>query len=172
MKTALFKNAKGYGYKYTDIAKIHEWLEENNLRYMQKIERIEGDDYIFTKICIDGEWQDEWIQGSRVVQATLTGIKNPAQEQGSALTYARRYSLLMCFGLATTDDDGAALTEDEKKKKLQLLNDFNQLVFEKDADIDKILKYYNVDTTKDLSIEQLEHAIKGMGGKKNETTTK
>ena len=78
----------------------------------------------------------------------------------------------MCFGLATTDDDGAALTEDEKKKKLQLLNDFNQLVFEKDADIDKILKYYEVDTTKDLSIEQLEHAIKGMEGKKNETTTK
>jgi len=168
MKTALFKNAKGYGYKYTDIAKIHEWLEENKLRYMQKIERIEGDDYIFTKICIDGEWQDEWIQGSRVVQATLTGIKNPAQEQGSALTYARRYSLLMAFGLATTDDDGAALTEDEQKKKLMLMREFKDLVMEKEADLEKILKYYEVDSDKDMTIEQLEHAVKGLKGKKNE----
>ena len=168
MKTALFKNAKGYGYKYTDIAKIHEWLEENKLRYMQKIERIDGDDYIFTKICIDGEWQDEWIQGSRVVQATLTGIKNPAQEQGSALTYARRYSLLMAFGLATTDDDGAALTEDEQKKKLLLIRKLNELVDVKEADLDKIHKFYKVESSSDMTIEQLEHAIKGLEGKKNE----
>ena len=30
-----------------------------------------------------------------------------AQAQGSALTYARRYSLLMALGWATEDDDGA-----------------------------------------------------------------
>lgn len=165
MKTALFKNAKGYGYKYTDIAKIHEWLEENKLRYMQKVERIDGDDYIFTRICIDGEWQDEWIQGSRVVQATLTGIKNPAQEQGSALTYARRYSLLMAFGLATTDDDGAALTEDEQKKKLLLIKKLNELVDIKEADLDKIHSFYKVETSSEMTIEQLEHAIKGLEGK-------
>lgn len=165
MKTALLKNAKGYGYKYTDIAAIHGWLEENNLRYMQKVERLDGDDYIFTRICIDGEWQDEWIQGSRVVQATLTGIKNPAQEQGSALTYARRYSLLMCFGLATTDDDGAALTEDEQKKKLLLLKKFGELVDVKEADLDKIHEYYKVKSNGEMTIEQLEHAIKGLEGK-------
>ena len=168
MKKAIFKNAQGYGYKYTDIAKIHEWLEENKLTYMQKVERIDGDDYIFTRICIDGEWQDEWIQGSRIVQATLTGIKNPAQEQGSALTYARRYSLLMAFGLATTDDDGAALTEDEKKKKLNLLRKLNELVDTKEADIDKIHKFYKVETSSEMTIEQLEHAIKGLEGKKND----
>lgn len=165
-KTVVYKNAKGYGYCYTDIAKIHEWLEENKLRYMQKIERIDGDDYIFTRICIDGEWQDEWVQGSRVVQATLQGIKNPAQEQGSALTYARRYSLLMCFGLATTDDDGAALTEDEQKKKLNLLKKLNELVDIKEADLDKIHKFYKVKTSGEMSIEQLEHAIKGLESKK------
>jgi hypothetical protein len=36
--------------------------------------------------------------------------KNPAQDYGSALTYARRYSLLLAFGLATSDDDAATLT--------------------------------------------------------------
>lgn len=166
MKTTLYKNSKGYGYKYTDIAEIHKWLEENNLSYMQKIERIEGDDYIFTKICIGGEWQNEWIQGSRVVQATLTGIKNPAQEQGSALTYARRYSLLMVFGLATTDDDGASLTEDEKKKKLLLMTKLSELILEKEADKDKILSYYKVESDAELTIKQLEEAIKSLEKRK------
>lgn len=111
MKTIINKNANGYGYKYTDLAEIHNYLESINSRYIQKIERLDGDDYIFTKRCFNNVWDEEWIQGSRVVQATLTGIHNPAQEQGSALTYARRYSLLMAYGLATEDDDATSLSK-------------------------------------------------------------
>lgn len=111
MKTILNKNSDGYGYKYTDLSEIHRYLETINSKYIQKIERIDGDDYIFTKRCFNNEWENEWLQGSRVVQATLNGIKNPAQEQGSALTYARRYSLLMAYGLATDDDDAQSLSE-------------------------------------------------------------
>ena len=166
MKTTLYKNSKGYGYKYTDLAEIHNYLESINARYIQKVERIEGDDYIYTKRCFEDKWEDEWLQGSRVVQATLTGIKNPAQEQGSALTYARRYSLLMAFGLATTDDDGASLTEDEKKKKLLLISNLNELILEKEVDKDKILKYYNVESDSELSIEQLEQAIRSLEKRK------
>ena len=105
------KNQEGYGYKYTDIAEIHRYLEENGMKYYQEIETTDGNDYILTYRYIDGEWEKAPKRGCRVVQATLNGIKNPAQEQGSALTYARRYSLLMAFGLATEDDDGASLTQ-------------------------------------------------------------
>lgn len=123
IKTTLKKNQKAdiptktggkYSYQYIDIAQIHEYLEENNMRYIQQIKRIENDDYIMTKRYIENKWEDEWLQGSRVVQATLQGNNNPAQEQGSALTYARRYSLLMAFGLATEDDDAVSLS---KKKE-------------------------------------------------------
>ena len=110
MKNIVNKNQEGYGYKYTDIAEIHRYLEQNNMSYIQKIERIEGDDYIFTKKRNGDIWEEDWLQGCRVVNATLSGIKNPAQEQGSALTYARRYSLLMAFGLATDDDDAQSLS--------------------------------------------------------------
>lgn len=110
METTLNKNKEGYGYQYTDLAEIHRYLENNNARYVQKVERIDGDDYIFTRRYIDGKWEDEWLQGCRVVNATLSGKSNPAQEHGSALTYARRYSLLMAFGLATEDDDAESLS--------------------------------------------------------------
>lgn len=109
MSNIVNKNKEGYGYKYTDISEIHRYLEQNNMSYYQYIDRIDGDDYIMTVKIVDGK-ELPAIRGSRVVQATLQGIKNPAQEQGSALTYARRYSLLMAFGLATDDDDAQSLS--------------------------------------------------------------
>lgn len=124
-KTTIGKNKDGYGYKYTDLSEIHRYLEQNNMKYYQEIENINGNDYIMTYRFIDGKWEDKPKKGCKVVDATLSGIKNPAQEQGSALTYARRYSLLMAFGLATDDDDAQGLTmpaianlEEAKKYKL------------------------------------------------------
>lgn len=116
VSTNLKKNKEGYGYKYTELAEIHRYLEENNMSYYQYTERIEKDDYIMTVKIINGEEKPP-LRGCRVVDATLQGIKNPAQEQGSALTYARRYSLLMAFGLATEDDDAQSLTKPNEEIK-------------------------------------------------------
>ena len=98
------KTGSKYSYQYVDIAQIHEYLEENNMSYYQFIDRIDNDDYIMTVKIINGK-ESQPLRGSRVVDATLFGNDNPAQKQGSALTYARRYSLLMAFGLATEDND-------------------------------------------------------------------
>lgn len=106
----LRKNKEGYGYKYTDLSAIHEYLESIGEHYIQHIEVIDGNDYIVTD-KYKGDEKIESVRGCRVVQATLSGKSNPAQEQGSALTYARRYSLLMAYGLATEDDDAASLTK-------------------------------------------------------------
>ena len=111
--TVQTKTGKNYSYTYVDMAQIHEYLEENNMKYIQSIKRIDTDDYIMTKRCINDQWEDEWIQGCRVVQATLQGSSNPAQEQGSAITFARRYSVQMAFGLATEDDDANCLTREK-----------------------------------------------------------
>lgn len=109
-KNQTAKVGEKYSYKYVDIAQIHDFLESIKAKYIQKIQRIDNDDYIMTKRCFNGEWEEEWLQGCKVVDATLYGVDNPAQQQGSALTYARRYSLLMAFGLATEDDDAQSLS--------------------------------------------------------------
>lgn len=114
--TNLKKNKQGYGYKYTDLAQIHEYLEADNKSYYQYIETDEaGNDYVMT-VPIVNEKELPPRKGCRVIQATLSGKSNPAQEQGSALTYARRYSLLMAFGLATEDDDAESLSKNNSTK--------------------------------------------------------
>lgn len=109
--TTVAKTKQGYGYKYTDLAEIHSYLESINMRYYQFIESCGEHDYIFTvpiKIHEDGKEEElPARRGCRIINAPLSGKANPAQENGSAITYARRYSLLMAFGLATEDDDAA-----------------------------------------------------------------
>lgn len=106
-------NVGKYSYKYVDIAQIHSYLESIGASYYQYIDRLEGDDYIMTVKVIDGK-ESAPLRGCKVVDAKLIGTSNPAQEQGSAITYARRYSLLMAFGLATEDDDAQSLSKPKK----------------------------------------------------------
>lgn len=116
-KSTLKKNKEGYGYKYTELAEINKYCEENKIRYYQEVEtnEINQKDYIVTYLIENGETTRH--RGCQIVDAILSGIKNPVQEYGSSLTYCRRYSLLMALGLATEDDDGASLTQKEPTKE-------------------------------------------------------
>lgn len=116
-KSTLKKNKEGYGYKYTELAEINKYCEENKIRYYQEVEtnEINQKDYIVTYLIENGETTKH--RGCQIVDAILSGIKNPVQEYGSSLTYCRRYSLLMALGLATEDDDGASLTQKEPTKE-------------------------------------------------------
>ena len=112
MSTTIRKNSQGYGYRYTDLAEIHRHMDEVGLRYFQEIETIDGEDFVITHIL---NTDDEVIRKCRGCRVVKVSGKNPAQDYGSALTYARRYSLLLAFGLATADDDAASLNPVESK---------------------------------------------------------
>ena len=117
MKSTIAKKTEGYGYKYTELADINKYCEDNGIRYYQEIETSEINlkDYIITYLVQNGETTKH--RGCQIVEAVLSGIKNPVQEYGSSLTYCRRYSLLMALGLATEDDDGASLTQEPTKEE-------------------------------------------------------
>ena len=155
-ETTLRKNANGYNYKYTDLAEIHAYLESKGMSYYQYIDVIDGNDYIVTvKVDADGK-ESAPIRGCRVVQATLKGTNNPAQEQGSAITYARRYSVLMAFGLCTSDDDAACMSTPKVDVKT---------TFTKDELYEKV---YALADIKGVSQEEIEQ----VGGKPMANFTK
>ena len=173
MGNTLYKNSQGYGYKYTDISEIHKWIEENGIEYYQYIEPIEGNDYIYTVPIIDGKEQAP-RRGCRVITASLSGKTNPAQEQGSGITYARRYSLLMAFGLATTDDDAACMTEPktEKNKKVsgypseKIMKEIIDKHYPEGSDNRKLLlDRFKVGSLDELSNEQLCAIYGKIGGR-------
>lgn len=167
METTVTKNKTAntpkYSYKYVDIAQIHEYLEARGWSYYQYIDRIDGDDYVMTVKVIDGK-ESEPLRGARVVNATLMGVSNPAQEQGSALTYARRYSLLMAFGLATEDDDAQSLSrpKEERKatpKQVELLASRY-----KGDNLEKLLSMQGVERIEDISISKASELISKLKG--------
>lgn len=152
------KTGNNYSYKYVDIAQIHEYLETNKMSYYQYIDRIDGDDYIMTVKVINGE-EKPALRGARVVDATLMGVNNPAQQQGSALTYARRYSLLMAFGLATEDDDAQSLTvEKEEKtatpKQIEMLSKYYT-----GDNLTKLLETNNLEKIEDITMKKASELI-------------
>lgn len=123
-KTTVSKNKTAavgkYSYKYTDLAQIHEEMERQGLRYYQYVEPLETPagvvDYVHTVIMnTDGE-ELRSCCGCRVVDANG---QNPTQEHGKAITYARRYSLLMALGWATDDDDAAGNVKTRPAQKTQ-----------------------------------------------------
>lgn len=97
------------------------------------------DGIMITRIIGYGETLD--LAGSKVANDLGNRGTNSAQAEGSALTYARRYSLSMAFGIASdVDDDGNGvgtakrkapqpknISQEQLRTLTELLNEATQL---------------------------------------------
>ena len=90
--------------KYVDLAgaidACRNALSLNGLAVVQTLEDGDRLRLISTLMHSSGEWISS--------QYPVVPVKNDPQGIGSALTYARRYSLMALVGLAAEDDDGNA----------------------------------------------------------------
>lgn len=94
---------RAYGYNYTSLASLAAaGIEIPKMRTAL----IDGRQFVE---YLDG---DEWLQGAEIVVPDMKGM-NAAQAYGSALTYARRYTVMMAMSVACTDDQ---LLEDTAPK--------------------------------------------------------
>lgn len=94
VKQVVKNGSKAYGYNYaslSDIANAGFEIPKMRLRATGFGEFVE---------YFDGT---EWQTGAKIVIPEMKG-SNDAQKYGSALTYARRYTVQMALGLACSDD--------------------------------------------------------------------
>ena len=88
--------SKAYGYNYASLGDIA--MQGFTIPKM-KTGTENGREYVY---CYDKELK-EWVRGAEIVIPQMKNM-NEAQRYGSALTYARRYSVLMMLGLVCDED--------------------------------------------------------------------
>lgn len=108
--------AGAYSYSYATIADAlgmaRPILSKHGLALMQTAETTAEDVIVHTTIMHSS---GEFITH----QPTRLASGADAQKTGSAITYARRYSLMAALGLATEDDDGATAPKRQEMPKAQ-----------------------------------------------------
>lgn len=155
----IVKNAsKGYGYTYSNLADLAR--AGIDIPPM-KTEKIGEDEYVFAKIG------NEWVQGAKVVEMEMKGM-NAAQAYGSALTYARRYTVQLVMGIACDDDDKIEQDGEARRKEVKTNRiDFNEVreAIKVIDDVASLQDYY-----KSLGVEHMSEAqqkyINGIIGKR------
>lgn len=99
-------NNPAFKSKYADLSSVSEAIKpaliNHGLFYVQLTHEQQGGVCIETQVCHESGEQMSF--GKLFVPAG----KQDAQGYGSALTYARRYSLMTAFGVCPEDDDGNA----------------------------------------------------------------
>lgn len=100
-------------YKYADLAATMEAvtpaLSRNGLAFIQPAGTVD-DRVIITSMLVHGP-SGQWVSEEYAVP-----LFSKAQDQGSALTYGRRYSAWSLLGIAPEDDDGKAAQETQDAK--------------------------------------------------------
>ena len=103
--------------KYADLASVVEAIRAafsaNGLSYIQTVEPSDKDEVRVETTLLHSS--GEWISCGVL---SLPVSKVDAQGYGSALTYARRYSLSAAVGVAPEDDDGNAASAAKPKKTM------------------------------------------------------
>jgi len=107
-------NVGNYSYTYADLGDVlnavRPVLIKHGLAVAQDVSRHERMIEVFTLIV---------HKSGESVSFGPMGFESGStpQASGSAVTYARRYSLLAALGLATEDDDGQSAAKDKKPQR-------------------------------------------------------
>jgi len=149
--------------KYADLAAcveaVIDALHENGIALMQRT--TESESGVIVETVFIHESGEEMSGGRLHVPAD----KHSPQGYGSALTYARRYSLMAACGIAPEDDDGNAASA--KVSQEQAAN-IEALAEEVGKPTGEICKYFGVKKVSDLPAAKYAGIIATLEKKRGE----
>lgn len=151
MANVVKNESKGYNYSYASLGDI---ANQGFAIPKMKTGTENSKEYVY---YFDDEIK-EWIRGAEIIVPDGKGM-NKAQLYGSALTYARRYTVLMADKLATDDDVRLEKTEGVFDEPTpvdieKLAKEFNELIPKQSQA--QILNYFNVQKPQDLEVGVLQ----------------
>ena len=158
MADIVANKSKAYGYNYASLGDI---ASQGFTIPKMKTGTEDGREYVF---YYDAELK-EWIRGALVVVPEMKGM-NTAQQYGSALTYARRYTTLLALSLACDDDKkleatapkGQNLWDGLEDKGLKDLADEFRSLYDKEEQ-ERILKGLNLNKAEEIGKVVLQKYI-------------
>lgn len=156
---------QGYGYTYASLSDIAKQGYDIPLMKTET-DSISLKDYVY--------WRDEetkeWYRGAEIVIPESPKNRegkdkmNSAQLYGAALTYARRYTVLMANCLATDDDKGIDEVKEEifdepvnNSRAKELAKEFNKLYTKEEQA--RILNGLHVLNAEDIGATDLEKYV-------------
>lgn len=151
--------------KYADLSAcveaVIDSLNENGIALVQQTS--ECSDGVIVETTFIHESGEVLSCGKLHVPAS----KQDAQGYGSALTYARRYSLMAACGIAPEDDDGNAAS----KRRVETITEeqaatLEALMSEVGAEKDKFCKYLDIDSIAKLPASDYAKAIRALEAKR------
>ena len=118
------------------IKAVKEPLNKNGIFFLQKVYLAENGQ------CVETEFHGHGavVKGGKVY---VVADKRTPQGYGSALTYAKRYSLQTACGLPTGDDDDGNEAEKETVKKDTVIEEIDMEVEESKVESDNTVEYTN-----------------------------
>ena len=170
--TSKDKNNPHFKSKYADLSAVVEAIKpaltKHGLFFVQQTHEQEGGVCVETVVCHSSG--ESMPLGKLFVPAS----KQDAQGYGSALTYARRYSLMTVFGVCPEDDDGNAASKPAPKDEVALIDETQRselqaLIEATASDIVAFCKFYKVGSLPELPVSKFAHAQKSL---KNKLTPK
>lgn len=153
-KNPFFKN--NYATLDNIVDEIRPILTKNGLSILQ-IPGGDGENVIMKTLLLHES--GEFIESDPLI---MRPVKNDPQAVGSAITYARRYSLGAFLSLNTgEDDDGNAATHTKPQSKKTITKDqeteLSDLVKETSSNLADMLKFYKVKSLSEMTPEQYTH---------------
>ena len=147
------KLSQGYGYRYADLATVLQIvrpaLTAQGIAVLQDTETLPSASISVTTRLLHVSGQ--WVESSplALVIEAKKGL-SAAQNAGSVVTYARRYSLAALVGLAQEDDDAsagkeAAPVEVISEAQLSTLRDLLAAAGKAEADVAKAMGVASLD---------------------------
>lgn len=190
--SALVKAQKGFGSalktssnphfksRYADLAAcveaVIDSLNDNGIALIQQTH--ECDNGVIVETTFIHESGEVFSAGKLHVPAS----KHDAQGYGSALTYARRYSLMAAAGIAPEDDDGNAATARPSAPPVQRKADpkvgpdelkaITELAQKTSTDLSAIAKAYGLSSINDLPLAKTAEVVARLQKKAAESVTK